>query len=233
MNNNIKHAILELFKLQNEASENQRKHGHSDRGARSGVTSGKHLDPLAKEICNELMNCGLSEKDVFFGNKNMELPGWFRPTKQWDILAFYEKKLIVAVELKSISSSFGNNANNRTEEAVGSAVDANSAVKYNLYGNGYPPIFCYVLIVKSDADSRRVVHRPNEPHYKSDKTFYDISYIDRLGIMCQRLLAERLYDAVWFVAVDPTDQTISEPQPSLTYEKFITRIKSQVDLVKA
>ncbi len=89
------------------------------------------------------------------------------------------------------------------------------------------------MIVRSDADSRKVTHRPNDPHYKTDNAFYDVSYIDRLGIMCQRLLTERLYDAVWFVVVDPVNGGISEPQSSLTYDKFITRINSQVDIVKA
>jgi len=69
----------------------------------------------------------------------MEIPGWYRPNKQWDILAFDGKSLVSAIELKSIGSSYGNNFNNRTEEALGSATDASAAVKYNMFVNEQPP----------------------------------------------------------------------------------------------
>jgi hypothetical protein len=47
------------------------------------------------------------------------LPGYFRPTKLWDVLVIHDKRLLAAIELKSqVGPSFGNNFNNRTEEAT-------------------------------------------------------------------------------------------------------------------
>ena len=63
MNSSIKHALLQMFALQKEASENQARRGHSDRGARSGVSSGKHLEPLAKEIGSVLNLVGSVQPD--------------------------------------------------------------------------------------------------------------------------------------------------------------------------
>ena len=54
----------------------------------------------------------------------IELPGFYRPTKKWDLVVIDQGKLVAAIELKSqVGPSFGNNFNNRTEEAIGNAVD--------------------------------------------------------------------------------------------------------------
>jgi type II restriction enzyme len=67
---------------------------------------------------------GLAEAEIHFNRSALTLPGYFRPTKLWDLLVMYQGRLIAAIELKShIGPSFGNNFNNRTEEAIGTAVD--------------------------------------------------------------------------------------------------------------
>ena len=49
---------------------------------------------------------------------------FYRPTKKWDLVVIDRGMLVAAVELKSqVGPSFGNNFNNRTEEAIGNAVD--------------------------------------------------------------------------------------------------------------
>jgi hypothetical protein len=49
------------------------------------------------------VNCILRKKFV-------ELPGFFRPTKEWDLLVVRERTLIGAIEAKSqVGPSFGNN----------------------------------------------------------------------------------------------------------------------------
>ncbi len=51
------------------------------------------------------------------------LPGFYRRAKNWDIVVTFENTLVAAIECKSQVGSFGNNFNNRTEEAIGNAVD--------------------------------------------------------------------------------------------------------------
>jgi len=56
---------------------------------------------------------GLGEASIYVRTKR-ELPGFFRPTKDWDMLVVHEGHLIAAVEFKSQRGpSFGNNFNNR------------------------------------------------------------------------------------------------------------------------
>ena len=50
--------------------------------------------------------------------KYVEIPGWYRPEKKWDLLVVADNKLLAGIEFKSQVGSFGNNYNNRTEEAI-------------------------------------------------------------------------------------------------------------------
>ena len=54
------------------------------------------------------------------------VPGYFRPSKNWDILGNDKfQNQVCAIELKSINNkSFRKNVNNRLEEAIGCGVDA-------------------------------------------------------------------------------------------------------------
>jgi hypothetical protein len=50
----------------------------------------------------------------------LTLPGYFIPSTKWDMLLLRAPRLVAAIELKSQVDSFGNNFNNRTQEAIGS-----------------------------------------------------------------------------------------------------------------
>ena len=106
----IEDAILGMYDSIERAREAQAAAGHSDQGARQGITSGKHLDPIAAIIRDDLINAGFHPDEVYDQGRMCTLPGWFRPTKNWDLLALDNGELVSAIELKSINSSFGNNA---------------------------------------------------------------------------------------------------------------------------
>src|SRR5690606_23678464 len=74
--------------------------GVRDRGMRSAVTGGKQMDGFAELITRSLGLNGVPP-DAIFQRAGIELPGYFRPTKQWDLLVVYDGTLIAALELKS------------------------------------------------------------------------------------------------------------------------------------
>lgn len=77
------------------------------------------IEPLTKLV----IDAGIDRSHVFY-NESLELPGYFRPTKKWDFLVVVKGQLVAALKAKSqVGPSFGNNFNNRTEEAMGSALD--------------------------------------------------------------------------------------------------------------
>lgn len=233
MREDVKHAVLEMYKQIAKAREVQSERGKADQGGRMGITSGKHLNAVAEIIKRDLIKIGLSPDKIFDKGKMCTLPGWFRPTKDWDILAFEKNRLVAAIELKSISSSFGNNANNRSEESIGSAYDALTAYKENLFGNeNIPPAIGYVMIVKSCEESQGGRRLYKTSHFPVDKVFQNISYLERFKILCQRLRRKSLYQAVWLVYVDPDSNSVTEPDPDMTYEKFLAILKFSYDIRK-
>jgi Restriction endonuclease XhoI len=95
----------------------------ADQGLRSAVTGGAQMDGFIDLFMELITDSGIANRHVF-RKKAVELPGFFRPTKEWDLLVVCEDMLLVAIEAKSqVGPSFGNNFNNRTEEALGSALD--------------------------------------------------------------------------------------------------------------
>ncbi|WP_430626426.1 PaeR7I family type II restriction endonuclease [Sulfobacillus thermotolerans] len=67
----------------------------------------------------------MKASEIFTSGK-LELPGFYRPAKQWDLVVVRHhpsgvKRLVATIEVKSHVGSFSNNFNNRTEEAMGSS----------------------------------------------------------------------------------------------------------------
>lgn len=234
MRADIEDAILGMYDAIAHARSAQVVAGHADQGARQGITSGKHLDQVAFIVRNDLIDAGFNPEDVYDQGRECTLPGWFRPTKNWDILAFDGPDLVSAIELKSINSSFGNNANNRAEESIGSVVDALTSFDERMFGpSGIPPVMGYAMIVRDCDDSRSAGRGHRSPHYAVDPVFDGASYLDRFLILCDRLRRKSLYQAVWLVFADPERGVAYEPSPDLTYEKFMANIVMALGIHRA
>ena len=102
-------------------------------------------------------------------------------------------ELIAAIELKSqVGPSFGNNFNNRTEEAIGTAHDLWTAYREDAFGKQPKPFVGWMMLVEDAPGSRSVV-RDSSPNFPVAKEFQGASYLKRYDILCQRLVKEQLY----------------------------------------
>jgi len=140
------------------------------------VTSGKHLDPLAQLVEQVLVDAGLPQSAIY-KDRGVELPGYYRPEKKWDVETIHEGTVAVAVEFKSILGSYGNNMNNRVEEALGNATDLLEAAEKGLLGVK-PPWLGYVFLMQDEPASRSTV-RVRQTHFPVDPQFSNSSYQDR------------------------------------------------------
>ncbi len=86
MNQNMKDALLQMYRNLDEAGTRQAERGGHDQGERSKVTGGKHMNPVAEVIRQDLISRGFGEDKVYYNNGCLRLPGWFRPSKDWDLL---------------------------------------------------------------------------------------------------------------------------------------------------
>ena len=76
-----------------------------------------------------------SEELMFARERRSNDPGYFRATKKWDLIVVSNGALVLAMEFKSQArKSIGNNVNNRSEEAVGSAKDIWTAFREGRFG---------------------------------------------------------------------------------------------------
>ena len=163
---------------------------------------------------------GVSEAQIFMKN-HLVLPGFFRATKKWDLLIVREptrgpKELVALVEAKGIASSFGNNLNNRTEEAIGSAYDFRRAIEVGRIK--IAPSFWrgYLLLMADVKDSRDEV-RVLEPHFKVDPALEHKSYLQRGKELCRRVVTDGLYNGSAFIAAKPESPgAYREPDQDLT-----------------
>jgi type II restriction enzyme len=175
------------------ARQKQLEAGTVDQGERSGVTAGKNMDGFVALVIDLVKANGLAHAEIHRKKSLVVLPGFFRATKEWDLLVLHEKRLIAAIELKShVGPSFGNNFNNRTEEAIGMAHDFWTAYREKAFGDQPRPFVGWLMLVEDAPESRTPV-REKSPHFPVFPEFQGASYLKRYDLLCQRLTLEQLY----------------------------------------
>ena len=199
--------------------------GAKDAGTRSAVTGGAQMNGFVNLVRDLLCESGLPRAQVFC-EKSVELPGWYRPEKKWDLLIVNDAQLLAGIEFKSQVGSFGNNYNNRTEEAIGSASDLWAAYREGAFKPSVRPWLGYLMLLEEAPGSTRPV-RAQEPHFKVFPEFKDASYAQRYEILLTKLVRERLYDAACFLMSNATDGPkglYREPAPELNFANFISSL---------
>lgn len=200
--------------------------GQKDYGARGAVTGGKQCNGFISMVRAMLVEAGLPDACVF--QREATLPGYFRPTKDWDLLVVADGNLIATLEFKSqVGPSFGNNFNNRTEEAIGSATDLWTAHREGAFKKSIRPWLGWFMLLEDTKGSTTPVS-VREPHFKVFPEFKGSSYAKRYELFCQRLVRERLYDAACFI-MSPRDGGMrgefSEPNEEVSFAKFAASLE--------
>ena len=188
-------AVQSFWVTRRSARERQIKSGGSDQGERAGVTAGKNMNGFIDLVVELVKANGLDQANVHLRRRLLTLPGYFRPTKLWDVLVINNGQLIAALEFKSqVGPSFGNNFNNRTEEAIGTAHDLWTAYREGAFGERPRPFVGWLILVEDADESRRSIGDVS-PHFPIFAEFQDASYVERYNILCRKLVQEQLYSA--------------------------------------
>jgi hypothetical protein len=217
-----KRAVAHYWQTRSAQRRKQEQSGRADQGLRSAVTGGAQMHGFIDLFTELISRSGIPERYVF-RKKAVELPGFFRPTKEWDLLAVRERTLIAAIEAKSqVGPSFGNNLNNRTEEAIGSALDFWTAFRERAYLESPQPFLGYFFMLEDcDASNRPV--RVQEPHFKVFPEFVGASYMRRYELFCRKLVLERHYTASAFITSSSEEGLQGRyvtPAEDLSVERF-------------
>ncbi|MCF6290626.1 MAG: PaeR7I family type II restriction endonuclease [Desulfobacterales bacterium] len=186
-------AVKTFWGNREAARQKQIESGKADHGERAGVTAGKNMDGFLALVLDIVRANGLAHAQIHQQRAVLTLPGYFRPTKLWDLLVTHKGELIAAIELKSqVGPSFGNNFNNRTEEAIGTAHDFWTAFREGAFGKQPPPFVGWLMLVEDAPESRRPV-KNKSPHFPIFDEFKGASYLKRYDLLCQKMVKEQLY----------------------------------------
>jgi hypothetical protein len=231
----LRDAVRHFWLTRQHQSNRQGDTEDRDRGARGAVTGGKQMDGFVR-LVRQLLTDAHVPLDSIWLDKRVELPGWFRAEKKWDLVIVHNKELLAAVEFKSqVGPSFGNNFNNRSEEALGSATDIWAAYREGAFKPSSRPFLGYLMLLEDCPRSSAPV-MVVEPHFAVFPEFKLASYRDRYSIFIEKLVRDRLYDGACFLLSSASAATTGEymePHPELTFAKFVTPLVAQVSAVCA
>ncbi|MCR5839269.1 MAG: PaeR7I family type II restriction endonuclease [Kiritimatiellae bacterium] len=206
------------WRTRKRQAASQVERGITDAGTRGQVTGGRHLDGFANLIKELCIKAGFKKSEVFFG-RAVPIPGYYRPQKNWDAVVLRNGRLIAAVELKSMSGSFGNNFNNRSEEVLGVSRDFWLAYRERAFGVIEAPWLGYFFFLEDAPLSNKTVALADSP-LPPLSVFEGTGYLRRYEILCERLMLERDYTATALVVSDKTTSKVRDGGDSVGVVKF-------------
>lgn len=221
-------AVQHYWTARAKQQEKQIEGGKIDAGTRGAVTGGTQMGALEVLVADILCEAGLEQVDIKTRTA-LELPGYYRPEKKWDLIVVAKKQLVCVAEFKSqVGPSFGNNFNNRTEEAIGSATDIWRAYREGRFGTSPEPFLGYFFLLEDCPAVMKPV-RNAEPYFKVDPEFKGASYSKRYELLCRRLVLDRLYrGACLTLATNEAETKITQPAEDLSFQRFVAALRGHV-----
>ncbi len=234
----IRAAVKDFWRSRRSAGERQAQADSADRGERGSVTSSKHLNAFAELLAGLVAETGVRAPSIRRRQRLVTLPGFFRPTKQWDFVVHSEDRLLAAVELKShIGPSFGNNCNNRIEGALGGATDFWTAYREGAFGVSPPPFLGYFILVE---DCPKVHQPPPRPprasYFEVRPEFRDVTYAGRYRLLCEKLVLQKLYTAAALILsprAAALDGDYTEASAETGLETFLNELRGKLSTAAA
>lgn len=218
----LRKAIRTFWKTRAKQDQSQGStSGQRDAGNRRAVTGGKHLDGFI-DLCRDIIaEAGIPEEQIYSKGRK-ELPGYFRAEKNWDLVVVAKDSILVAVEFKAQVGSFGNNCNNRMEEAIGNAADIWAAYREGAFKPSARPWLGYIFLLEDCEKSQKPVGI-RQPHFPVFPEFVGASYARRYELLCEKLLRDRLYDGASLILTREKDRrrgSYSCPSDELDFRRF-------------
>ncbi|MEA2236162.1 MAG: hypothetical protein QOC81_886 [Thermoanaerobaculia bacterium] len=228
----VRSAVRHYWKtLGTQASRQGAESGRSDTGNRNAVTGGKQMDGFTDLLMGVLADNGIT-KPLIHRHAQLEIPGYFRPTKKWDMLIFHERVLLAVIEFKSQRGpSFGNNWNNRAEEAIGTATDTLVAYRERAFGDQAPKPWLGWLMLLEDCNASQRPLGVSEPHFTVFPEFKDSSYSKRYEILLRKLRLENLFNETALILAKESEAArggYSEPAQDLSTHRFLASFAGHI-----
>lgn len=197
-------------------------------GSAKAVRGGGHFAPVVQLIASFFTDAGYPVSSIHATGHATILPAYLRPTKNWDLVVVHRGVLVAAIEVKALGGpSFGNNYNNRLEEAIGCSTDLTAANTAALVGPERPWLG-YFFVMEDAFGSRHIVRERSSQSFPVDPVWANRSYQSRYALTGQRLVDLKMYDAVCYIVSSGDDPTPVEPEPSTDWMHFTAAIRARI-----
>lgn len=197
-------------------------------GTSKAVRGGGHFNPIVNLLARFFTDAGYPESAIGASGAKTILPGYYRPTKAWDLVVVHEGVLVAAVEMKALGGpSFGNNYNNRVEEALGNASDLSRA-HLSAFLGPEKPWLGYFFLMDDQPGSRRVGGKSRGESFAVDPIWRGRSYQGRFSVTGERFLDDGLYDAICYLVSSPADPGPREPSSRLDWRHFCAALEARL-----
>ncbi|MCP4308722.1 MAG: restriction endonuclease [bacterium] len=218
----VGHAVAQYWNVRATQARRSQDQGVLNTGLRSEVTGGRHLDALQTLLVQVFVDGGIPAH--LMEVKRRPIPGYFRRDKSWDVVVMVDARVVGIIELKSIvGDSPGQNFNNRTDEALGQAMDVWTAVERGIIDTPLRPWLGYFMLLEDNEAFNKPV-APRRPVWPSDPAFDDASYAKRFEIFFDRMVRERLLDAACLILGRRDDASVSFTSDTLSFQAFAAAI---------
>lgn len=218
----VETAVGSYWSVRRSQAERSRSQGVNNPGIRAEVTGGRHLDALQELVVSVFVDAGIPAHMIDV--KKRPIAGYFRRDKSWDVVVMVRDRVVGIVELKSMAgNSPGQNYNNRTDEALGQAVDVWKAVEREIIDTPLRPWLGYFMLLE-DNEAFTTPVKVRSAVWEPDRAFDGASYADRYVIFFERMVRERLLDAACLVFGDKETGKVRFPSSSLAFQAFAAAI---------
>ena len=214
----VQAAVASYWEVRESQAQRSRDLGVVNTGLRAEVTGGRHLDALELLLIEVLVDAGIPARMMEV--KRRPIPGYFRRDKSWDIVVTIEGRVLAIIELKSIvGNNPGQNFNNRTDEALGQAMDVWTAVERGIIDSPLRPWLGYFMLIE-DNDAWNRASAARSAVWPADPIFDGTSAADRTAIFFDRMVRERLLDAACVVMANRPTGEVRYKQDNLAFQSF-------------
>ena len=216
----VRAAVADYWEVRRSQADESESRGVVNTGIRAEVTGGRHLDALHELVVSVFVDAGIPARLIDV--KRRPIAGYFRRDKNWDIVVMVADRVVGIVELKSMAGNSGKNYNNRTDEALGQAVDVWKAVEREIIRPLRPWLGYFMLLEDNEAFTKPVA--PRKAVWEPDPAFDGAGYADRYVIFFERMVRERLLDAACVVLADKDSAAVRFPSESVSFQAFAAAI---------
>ena len=210
----------------------------------SNGRAGDQMREIEKIIKDHVLKeCARPTIEVFTGKK-ATLPGYYRTTKDWDLIVMIDGVLAAAIEVKSQrvgrpkkggTPQVAKNVNNRIEEALGSATD----VRRLSDERAASAWLGYLFVLEKAPETESAASQSIGAQLPVDGIFGSApSIVRRYQILCQRLVQSSLYDGACILlaplatVVAPTVEEpplwSDDPDVNISFEGFMQSLTSHL-----